>query len=137
VSAVPTTWPDSADHNATVTFDGRVCTLSEVDDVVEGDVVSFTFVNTTKNNAWITFWEMPAGMSDQMYVDAFEESSGSLETLWTFGGNNVTWWEISANETYEIRTTFRATPMGTGVVACGVGDSETSQFAGSFDVIDP
>jgi hypothetical protein len=49
----------------------------------------------------------------------------------------VTWWEIPSNETYEIRTTFLGTPMGTGAVACGVGDSELLHFAGSFDILDP
>ena len=137
VSAVATTWPEPAEHHSTVTFDGRECTLSEVGELVDGDIVSFTFVNTTDSNAWITFWEVPTGMSTQMYADAFDESGRSIETFWTFGGEHVTWWEIPANETYEIRTTFSGSPMGTGLVGCGVGGSETVLFAGSFDVLDP
>jgi hypothetical protein len=111
--------------------------LSEVAEVAEDDVVSFTFVNTADSNAWISFWEAPAGMSTQMYADAFEESGGSNETFWNLGGGNVTWWEIPANETYEIRTTFKGTPMGTGLVGCGLGGSEIVLFAGSFNVLDP
>jgi hypothetical protein len=137
VSAVATTWPEPADHHSSATFDGRECTLSEVAEVAEDDVVSFTFVNTADSNAWISFWEAPAGMSTQMYADAFEESGGSNETFWNLGGGNVTWWEIPANETYEIRTTFKGTPMGTGLVGCGLGGSEIVLFAGSFNVLDP
>jgi basic membrane protein A len=137
VSAVPTAWPEPADHHATATFDGGECTLSELGGVVEGDVVSFTFVNKTNRDAWVNFWEMPGGVSTQMYAEAFDESEDANETLWSFGGTHVTWWEIPSNETYEIRTTFLGTPMGTGVVVCGLGDSEPFRFAGSFDVLDP
>jgi hypothetical protein len=132
VTAIPSIWPEPAIHNFTVTFDGDSCVISGAPDVVDGEVVSITFVNTTDEYTTVGFAKGPTGVTDELYAERTVELGDPFEALLSLGGVPLINWTVPPNERYELRPTFGGTmPDGThfgvGLTSCWPADSDSEE----------
>jgi basic membrane lipoprotein Med (substrate-binding protein (PBP1-ABC) superfamily) len=143
VTAIPSTWTEPADHNFVATFDGGSCVLTGAHDVVDGGVVSITFVNATDEDATVGFAKGLTGVTDEMHAERTAELGDSFEALLDLGGQPLISWTVPPNERHELRPTFGGTmPDGThfgvGITLCGTSDTESDETypTDSFNVLD-
>ncbi|MFV2000212.1 MAG: BMP family protein, partial [Acidimicrobiia bacterium] len=127
VSALPSAFRSTASQNIDIEFDGERCTSSAIGPVSEGDVLSFTFVNSTDDEANILLLSAP----DNPTLERLNEEPYAI---WTSGAVLHAGWPVPPRSTYEIRAEFEAEPLGTGVVGCSNFPGDTLTFATVFPV---
>ncbi len=109
-----------------IIFDGDQCVASRVDPAVEGETLSFTFINRTDKPAIVTL----ASSDSQIPTDVLLTDQETFrEHAWAHN-----WWIVPPHEEYEMRATFEGAPYGSGLVLCSESQDATPIIAVRFPV---